>query len=494
MTRTTKQSFRAAPSRAIRSTTSVGLTAWAPAPARPSGATRPETTSLTVTDGSVNASSSGFTVAPAALDKFKLSDSTNPNDAIDTQTAGSPFSVYATAYDAFGNVKTNYPGGGDTQSFSGLANSPLPSNTPPSYGAITWGSNTGQGSASITAFAAGSTLTLTDTATSKTGTSTFTVLPGPLFRFRWTDQPGASQTAGVVFDSVAATAYDQWDNVKTNYNPAGAVFSGLSPSARGCASGNITVTPGGAFPCNPVYGFTWVSGVATSTTVKGYRAETNKKLTVTDSVTADSTQLTVGPNEPDFIAFVQQPTLAQFNTNISPAVTVKVEDAFGNATPGKAVTMTINPSFNPPNPDGILTGGGATNKNSSGIATFAGLRSTSPASATSWTQPCRRRTRRPPTRKATSAAFDIANQVTACTGNCTATGNTPNSTTATVDAFGLTGGPLNSRLGPAVNAAGSARLGVTVAPSALCRRTVWAAPALNWVWAMGSGSRRSSRP
>jgi hypothetical protein len=440
-----------------------------------------ETTSLTVTDGSVNASSSGFTVAPAALDKFKLSDSTNPNDAIDTQTAGSPFSVYATAYDAFGNVKTNYPGGGDTQSFSGLANSPLPSNTPPSYGAITWGSNTGQGSASITAFAAGSTLTLTDTATSKTGTSTFTVLPGPLFRFRWTDQPGASQTAGVVFDSVAATAYDQWDNVKTNYNPAGAVFSGLSASLRGCASNGITVTPGGATPCQPVYGFAWLSGIATSTTAKDYKAETTQ-LTVTDgSITASTDSgtpdsFTVGPNEPDLIAFVQQPTLTQFNTNISPAVTVKVEDAFGNATPNKPVTMSINPAFNPPNPDGILTGGGATNTNSLGIATFAGLKIDKPAIGYKLDATVPTTYSPPSTRTATSIAFDIANQVTTCTGNCTATGSTPNSTAATVDAFGLTGGPLNSRLGPAVNAASSARLGVTVAPSVVVPSNVCGGP------------------
>ena len=155
---------------------------------------------------------------------------------------------------------------------------------------------------------------------------------------------------------------------------------------------------------------------------------------------------------------------------------MKVEDAFGNATPGKPVTMTINPSFNPPNPDGILTGGGATNTNSSGIATFAGLKIDKPAIGYKLDATVPTTYSPPSTRKATSAAFDIANQVTACTGNCTATGNTPNSTTATVDAFGLTGGPLNSRLGPAVNAASSARLGVTVAPSVVVPSNVCGGP------------------
>ena len=424
-----------------------------------------EATSLTVTDDPIAASSTGFTVAPGALDSFKLSDSTNPDDAIDTQTAGTAFTVYATAFDPYGNVKTDYPGEGDSQTFSGLQNSPAPSNTPPSYGAITWGSGTGQGSASITAFAAGSELTLTDDESGTFVTSTFTVLPGPLYRFRWTDQPGPSQTAGVAFDSVAATAYDQWDNVKTNYNPAGAVFSGLSASSRGCASDNTTVVPGGAFPCNPVYGFTWTAGVATSTTVKGYKSESTSLSVADGSINASSSATTVAPNEPDFIAFVQQPTLTQFNINIAPPVTVKVEDAFGNATPGKAVTMTINPAFNPPTPDGILTGGGATNTDLFGIATFAGLNIDKPAIGYKLDATVPTTYSPPSTRTATSVAFDIANQVTVCTGNCTAAGSTPNSTAATIDAFGPASGPLNSRLGPAVSAASSARLGATVAPS-----------------------------
>ena len=64
-------------------------------------------------------------------------------------------------------------------------------------------------------------------------TTAFEVNPGTdLFRFRWTDELGASQTAGQVFDRVEVSAYDEWDNIKTDYNPAGAVFSGLN-SRRG---------------------------------------------------------------------------------------------------------------------------------------------------------------------------------------------------------------------------------------------------------------------
>ena len=72
------------------------------------------------------------------------------------------------------------------------------------------------------------------------GPLSVTVDPGPLNHFTWTDQPNASQTAGDQFDSVEVTAYDQWDNVKTNYDPAGAVFSGLNPA--GSPNGDCPLT------------------------------------------------------------------------------------------------------------------------------------------------------------------------------------------------------------------------------------------------------------
>ena len=56
----------------------------------------------------------------------------------------------------------------------------------------------------------------------KTGMATYTVDPGDLDHFDWTAQPGANQDAGVTFpETIQVTAYDEWDNVKTNYDPAG---------------------------------------------------------------------------------------------------------------------------------------------------------------------------------------------------------------------------------------------------------------------------------
>ena len=448
-----------------------------------------ETTQLTVTDGSVTASSDSgspdtFTVAPAALNSFAWTDQPNAS-----QTAGVTFdSVAVTAYDAYGNVKTNYI---PAATFSGLNQSPSGCNADhttlnpagtdycsPIYG-FSWLAGVAT-STTVKDYKAETTqLTVTDgsvTASSDSGSpDTFTVAPAALNRFAWTDQPNASQTAGVAFDQVQVTAYDAFGNVKTNYVPTAtpAVFSGLTQSPSGCNADHTTLNPAGTDFCSPIYGFTWLAGVATSTTVKDYKAETTQ-LTVTDgSVTASSDSgspdtFTVAPNEanvpPTF--FNQQPTLTAQNATINDTtgVQVTVRDAFGNPRANQVVSLAIgtNPSSGTltctPNP--CTSPLNVTNL--SGVVTFSakinnpGLGYTLKATTTG----------SPPILAAftISNAFDIANQVNACSGTCTATGNTPK-TTATVTASGL-GGALSSRLGPAMAAApGSARLGVTVAPS-----------------------------
>src|SRR5437867_780199 len=59
---------------------------------------------LTITDGSVAASSNAFTVGPAALARFAW-------NHVNDQTAGAQFHQTATAYDRFGNVKTDHNNG-----------------------------------------------------------------------------------------------------------------------------------------------------------------------------------------------------------------------------------------------------------------------------------------------------------------------------------------------------------------------------------------------
>jgi hypothetical protein len=429
-----------------------------------------ETTQLKVTDGSVTASSDSgspdtFTVLPAALNSFAWTDQPNAG-----QTAGVALdSVAVTAYDAFGNVKTNYI---PAATFSGLNQSPSGCNADhttvnpagtfgcdPIYG-FTWLAGVATSTTAKDYKAETTQLKVTDgsvTASSDSGSpDTFTVLPAALNRFAWTDQPGASQTAGVAFDSVAATAYDAFGNVKTNYNPAGAVFSGLNQSPRGCNADHTTVNPAGTAFCNPIYGFSWLAGVATSSTAKDYKAEISK-LRVTDgSIFTDSSQFTVAPNAanvpPTF--FNQQPTLTEKSTTINDTtgVQVTVLDAFGNPRSGDNVTVAIGT-----NPSAGILGGTLTKPSISGVATFNNLTINNPGLGYTLTATTG-------SALATSSAFDIANDVNTCGGTCSATGNTAK-TIATVDASGL-GGTLASRLGPAVAAAPTtARLGVTVAQS-----------------------------
>src|SRR5205807_2644671 len=128
------------------------------------------------------------------------------------------FSATVTAYDAFDNVKTNYAGSNPslTTNLSNPPNGATPSSSLGSFSA-------GQATATVTAKAAESArkLTITDTAgTVATGDDTskdsnlFTVDPaGP---HRSTLSPYATLFRSVQF-SATVTAYDAFDNVKTNY-------------------------------------------------------------------------------------------------------------------------------------------------------------------------------------------------------------------------------------------------------------------------------------
>ncbi len=267
----------------------------------------------------------------------------------------------------------------------------------------------------------------------------------------------AQQTAGTGF-GVNATAFDQFGNpLGSDYTGTPTLSGNFSPSARGCGTGD-------ASPCSASYANppSVSSGVATWTGVTAYKAETLRNVTATDGVTGTSNDFTVIPNQPTTppTRFSVQPTLTQLNSVITPAVEVTVEDFWGNPRQGDSVSIALgaNPG------GGTLLGVPPTppTTNASGIVTFANLSITAVGVGKTLVATVTPPTPTPGT-TVTSNAFDIANQVSTCTGTCSATGSTPNNT-ATVDAFGLGGGALSSRLGPAASAQSiAARLGMTVA-------------------------------
>src|SRR5205823_1123191 len=139
-------------------------------------------------------------------------------------------------------------------------------------------------------------LTVTDGAISA-DSSKFIVDPGPLASFDWTTEPGASQVAGAAF-TAAATAYDAYGNVKTNYS--GATFTGL----HNAPNGSQTAT----------YPTGWVNGVSTGD-FTGYRTEPGPggtKLKVQDgTISAQSTSFVVTPADPGSVTYTQQPLESQ---------------------------------------------------------------------------------------------------------------------------------------------------------------------------------------
>ena len=114
------------------------------------------------------------------------------------------------------------------------------------------------------------------------------------------------------------------------------MFSGLHNSPNGTQPGS-----------NASYGFTWLNGVATSTSVTDYDAETTK-LTVADGtkISADGSPFTVAPGSAASLAFTSQPpNWAAKNTPFTAAVTAY--DTWGNTVPNHgpvSISLGINPN------------------------------------------------------------------------------------------------------------------------------------------------------
>ncbi|MCA9731452.1 MAG: S-layer family protein [Deferribacteres bacterium] len=182
-------------------------------------------TSITATFGSVIGSSNTFTVNPAAIDHFTVTDTSD--GPIATQTAGTNFSSKFTAYDQYGNIATNWTG---TINLSDATGSFSPATTSISTGGTITISN-----ANITTATASTSITATFG--SATGSSnTFTVNPAALDSFTITNASNGNigdQTSAETF-TIKLTAYDQYGNIKTDYlgSPALTVNKGdVSPSS-----------------------------------------------------------------------------------------------------------------------------------------------------------------------------------------------------------------------------------------------------------------------
>jgi Big-like domain-containing protein/invasin-like protein len=192
-----------------------------------------------------------------------------------------------------------------------------------------------------------------------TQTATVTVTPATATVLVFTKQPPASVTAGAaITPAVQVEVRDAFANKVTS--PATTVTLNVLQAGRGTLSLNSQLTS---------------AGTATFTGMNIDKATTgltpDSLIASATSLTSDtSTGFAVVPAAATKLAFVQQPTSTTGGATITPAVTVEVEDAFGNRVTSASTSITLAIGTNPSN--GNLNGP-RTQAASAGLATFSNL-------------------------------------------------------------------------------------------------------------------------
>lgn len=170
----------------------------------------------------------------------------------------------------------------------------------------------------------GTAYTLDASSGSLTGfSSQFDITPGALDSFTFASI--ADQTAGAGF-GVQVTAYDQFDNVKTDYT-SGASLSGLaaSPGCSGCS-------PAIASEAADHGTLDWTEGVGSATVIP-VDADSSAALTVSDDVvTADSNSFAV--DDTGTLAGFDLASIAAQTAGVSFSVSATAHDAYGNLMTG----------------------------------------------------------------------------------------------------------------------------------------------------------------
>jgi len=284
-------------------------------------------------------------------------------------TAGSAVTVQTITAKIGAGTDTTYTGA-KTINWSGLANSPAPSNQAPSYpsDAVTFTNGVATPSSTFTAYAAGSnTLTATDAnATSVTGSATITVNPAGAAQLAYTQQPSSS-TGAVAFGTQPKVAVqDAFSNtVTTDSSSVTLAITAGTPTAGGPGTLTCTANPKAA-----------VSGVATFAGCKINTAGTGYKLHATDgSLTAtDSSAFNITVGSATQLAFTQSPSNSTGGIAFGTQPIVAIEDAGGNIVTTDSSTVTLSITSGTPSSGGPGTLTCATNPlaASGGVASFSG--------------------------------------------------------------------------------------------------------------------------
>ncbi|MGD0387444.1 MAG: hypothetical protein ABSC42_00700 [Tepidisphaeraceae bacterium] len=297
---------------------------------------------LTASDGSLtSATSNSFTVSAAAASKVVYG--VQPSN-VTTGVAENP-SIVVDVEDQFGNIVTT------NSSNVTLAVASGPGSL---SGTVTVAASSGVATFSnVKLDTAGNyTLTASDGALTTATSGSFRVNPAAASQVVYVQQP-SNVTAGVAESpSIVVDVEDQFGNIVTSDSSNVALSVASGP---GSLSGTVTVAAS--------------SGIATFSNVILDTAG-NYTLTASDGAltTATSSSFTVSVAAASKVAFTQQPTNVQPGNAISPAVTVSVEDTFGNVITSNSSSVTISLASGP----GILSGT-LTVAAVNGVATFSDL-------------------------------------------------------------------------------------------------------------------------
>ncbi|MDQ4121319.1 MAG: carboxypeptidase regulatory-like domain-containing protein [Acidobacteriota bacterium] len=207
-------------------------------------------------------------------------------------------------------------------------------------------------------------------------------------RLAFTVQPSNTTAGQTIFPSVRVAVQDANGNTVTNSTAAIAV-SLLNSTNGGTLSGALTRNA--------------VNGIATFNNLSIDRVSNFYSLRATSGSlnAATSNDFAVTPAAASRIVFANQPTDANQNSPIVPAVQVDVQDAFGNLVPNATSQITIAIGNNPSS--GVLSGTATLNA-VNGAAIFEDLRINNAGNGYTLTASS------PSLTSATSAPFNIINQ------------------------------------------------------------------------------------
>jgi hypothetical protein len=314
-------------------------------------------------------------------------------------TAGGSQAYTATGYDGAGNIV------GDVTASTTFTISPDGSCT----------------AATCTATVAGAHI-VTGVDGSFSSTANLTVGGGPASALVVAIQGTAPSTPAGQPASLAITAQDSYGNIATTYTGT-ITFTSSDPQADLPAA--YAFTGAGTGHDNGSHTFTIILKTAGS-----------QSITVTDvanSLSGTQSGISVTPGDPALLVFGQQPTNVLVNGSIAPAVTVIVQDAYGNVVTSSTAAVTLGIG-NDPNggtlhgTSSCASGPGTVCQNAvAGIATFGDL--SVDVAGTGYTLAATS----PGLTSVTSAAFDVEIVLAPCPaqGCFGSTGSDTNANTTT---------------------------------------------------------------